>query len=352
MTPWFCTDCGNCASALRDAVLHQHLREVEIGADLEGHGQRIGAVGAAVGLHVEHVLDAVDLLLDRQRHGVDHGLGARAGIARGDLHGRRHHVGILRDREIEQRHAADQDHQHGDDVGENRPLDEEFGDHGPGPTWPMACRMAWRSDALESSALGCSILCSCGSTFWPGIARKQPADDDAVVRLQPILDHAERAVDLADLHLALLDHVVAGYHQHVAPALVAAERGVGHQQRVLLLFQRHADTDEIAGQQHAVGIGDDAAHHQRPGRLVDGRRGVIEIALVRIAVLGLQADLDRQPRQLVRRDAAATRFGADPDDVLLVDIEVHIDRIERDDGGELGRRSRRRRARRPTPGAR
>ncbi|MGY3469612.1 hypothetical protein ACVW0I_006483 [Bradyrhizobium sp. LM6.11] len=109
-----------------DPVLHQHLREVEVGADLEGHCQRIGAVGAAVGLHVEHVLDAVDLLLDRQRHGVDHGLGAGAWIAGGDLHRRRHHIGILRDREIEQRDAADQDHQQRDDVREDRPLDEEF----------------------------------------------------------------------------------------------------------------------------------------------------------------------------------------------------------------------------------
>ncbi|MGY3075516.1 hypothetical protein ACVWZZ_001887 [Bradyrhizobium sp. LM6.10] len=66
------------------------------------------------------------LLLDRQRHGVDHGLGAGAWIAGGDLHRRRHHIGILRDREIEQRDAADQDHQQRDDVREDRPLDEEF----------------------------------------------------------------------------------------------------------------------------------------------------------------------------------------------------------------------------------
>ena len=109
-----------------DAVLHQHLREVEVGTDLERHRQRVGAVGAAIGLHVQHVLDAVDLLLDRQRDRVDDGLGAGAGIACRDLHRRRHHVGILGDGEFEQRHAADQDHQDGDDVGKNRPLDEEL----------------------------------------------------------------------------------------------------------------------------------------------------------------------------------------------------------------------------------
>ena len=82
----------------RDPVLHQDLRDVEIDADLERHRQRVGAVGGAVGLHVDHALDAVHLLLDRQGDGVDDGAGAGAGITRGDLHGRGHDVGILRDR--------------------------------------------------------------------------------------------------------------------------------------------------------------------------------------------------------------------------------------------------------------
>ena len=121
----------------RHPVLHQHLREVEVGADLERHRQRIGAVGAAVGLHVEHVLDAVDLLLDRQRHRIDHGFCAGAGIAGGDLDRGRHDVGILGDGEPEQADAADQDHQDRDDVGKNRPLDEEFRNHGSAPTLPQ-----------------------------------------------------------------------------------------------------------------------------------------------------------------------------------------------------------------------
>ena len=64
-----------------DAVLHQHLRLVEVGAEPEGDGQRHLAVGRALRGHVEHVLDAVDLLLDRRRDGVGDDLGRRAGIA-------------------------------------------------------------------------------------------------------------------------------------------------------------------------------------------------------------------------------------------------------------------------------
>jgi hypothetical protein len=48
------------------AVLHQHLRGVEVGAELEGDRQHHLAVVGALRRHVEHVLDAVDLLLDRR----------------------------------------------------------------------------------------------------------------------------------------------------------------------------------------------------------------------------------------------------------------------------------------------
>ena len=47
---------------------------------------------------------AVDLLLDRQRHVAHQRRGASTGIARRHLHGRRHDVGILRDRQAEKRH--------------------------------------------------------------------------------------------------------------------------------------------------------------------------------------------------------------------------------------------------------
>ena len=241
----------------RHPVLHQHLREIQVGADLERHRQRIGAVGAAVGLHVEHVLDAVDLLLDRQRHGIDHGLGAGAGIARRHLHRRRHHIGILRDRKAEQADAADQDHQDRDDVGKDRPLDEEFRNHGR----LLFGRCRRRFDLLQ---LRIDLLA--------GDRAQQPGGDDAIVGLQAAFDHAQLALQRPGPHLALLDDVFAVHDQHVASGLVAAERDVGHQQRILLLVEGHADADEKSRQQRAIGIGQHAAHRQRAGRLVEGRR--------------------------------------------------------------------------------
>jgi hypothetical protein len=98
---------------------------------------------------------------------------------------------------------------------------------------------------------------------------------------------------LSGRHLALLDHILGVDDQHVTPRLVGAERRVGHQQRVLLLLERHANPDEIARQQHAIRILQDAAHRDGAGRLVQRRRDVVERALVRESAIGLQRHLDR-----------------------------------------------------------
>ena len=82
-----------------DAVLHLHLGDIEIGAELEAHCDREAAVGGRVRRHVDHVLDAVDLLLDRRDHGRGHDLGAGAGILAGDADQGRRDLGILRDRQ-------------------------------------------------------------------------------------------------------------------------------------------------------------------------------------------------------------------------------------------------------------
>ena len=83
----------------RDAVLHLHLRDVEIGAEVEADLDGEAPVGGRVRRHVEHVLDAVDLLLDRRDHGRGDDLGAGAGILAGDVDDRRRDLGILRDRQ-------------------------------------------------------------------------------------------------------------------------------------------------------------------------------------------------------------------------------------------------------------
>ena len=81
------------------AVLHVDGVDVRIGAERKGHVERVAAVGAAGGLVVDRIVDAVDLLLDRLRHrGLDH-FGVGAGIVRGQRDLRRHDFRKLRDRD-------------------------------------------------------------------------------------------------------------------------------------------------------------------------------------------------------------------------------------------------------------
>ena len=81
------------------SVLHQDLVKIRVGADLERHGQGVGAVVRAGRLHVDHARNPVDLQLDRQGNRVEDGLGACTGVAGGHLHRRRHDVRILRNRQ-------------------------------------------------------------------------------------------------------------------------------------------------------------------------------------------------------------------------------------------------------------
>ena len=71
---------GQAGQRVLHAVLRQHLRDVEIGADPEGHGDGELAVAGRLAVDIDHVLDAVDLLLERRRDRARNGLGGSAGI--------------------------------------------------------------------------------------------------------------------------------------------------------------------------------------------------------------------------------------------------------------------------------
>ena len=109
-------------------VLHQDLVLVGIRADREGDGQGVRAVARVRRLHVDHVLDAVDVLLDRQRHGVDESHRARAGIARRHLDGRWNDVRILRAWQVNEGDQADDYDDERQHIGEHRPVDEKARD--------------------------------------------------------------------------------------------------------------------------------------------------------------------------------------------------------------------------------
>ena len=100
------TTSGSRGLGLRDAVLGLHLRDVEIGAQPEGHRDREVAVRRRRGVGVDRVLDAVDLLLERRDDGLGNGLGRGAGILAADHHGGRHDFRVLADGQRRHRQQA------------------------------------------------------------------------------------------------------------------------------------------------------------------------------------------------------------------------------------------------------
>ena len=129
-----------------DAVLHLHLGDVEIGAEIEADLDGEAPVGRRVRRHVEHVLDAVDLLLDRRDHGRGDDFGAGAGILAGHVDDRRRDLGILRDRQARERHAAEDHENDRDHRGKDRPIDEKVRDAHPRCTRrPLEGRMSNRA---------------------------------------------------------------------------------------------------------------------------------------------------------------------------------------------------------------
>jgi hypothetical protein len=96
---------------LADAVLDQLLCLVGVGAELEGDSQRHHAVGRRLAAHVEHVLDAVDLLLDRRRHGLGNDFRIGAGIvARAPRRSAARHRDIPRSAGSQRDQAGEEDH--------------------------------------------------------------------------------------------------------------------------------------------------------------------------------------------------------------------------------------------------
>src|SRR5207249_11895767 len=108
-----------------DTVLYQHLRGIEVGAEFESDTQRHVAVARALRRHVEHVLNAIDLLLDRRRDRFRYDLRVCAGIVGRDLNGGWRDLGILGNWKRRKRDHTDERDDDADDAGKDRPVDKE-----------------------------------------------------------------------------------------------------------------------------------------------------------------------------------------------------------------------------------
>ena len=120
---------GKLALGDGDPVLDLDRVDVLVGADVERHREAVRAVVAALRAHVEHVLRAVDLLLDGSGYRLRDHVGIGAGEAGRHRDLRRNHLRVLGNRQVHGGQHADEDHHERDDGGEDRTLDEEV-EHG------------------------------------------------------------------------------------------------------------------------------------------------------------------------------------------------------------------------------
>ena len=110
----------------RHAVLHVDRGDVQVVSGAEGYVDVAGAVVRTGRGDVVHPLDAVDLLLQRNRdRGLDH-LRVRADVVAGDGDLRRRQDRIQRDRQAGDGNRSRQNNQQGANRGKNWPLNEKI----------------------------------------------------------------------------------------------------------------------------------------------------------------------------------------------------------------------------------
>ncbi len=104
--------------------MHQHLRLVEIGTEIERDGEVHLTVAGGLRRHVKHVFDPIHFLLDRDRHSLGHRNSVGTWITRVNHDRGRRDIGELRYRQLEQRDGADKYEKDRNDRCENRPVNE------------------------------------------------------------------------------------------------------------------------------------------------------------------------------------------------------------------------------------
>ena len=227
-----------------------------------------------------------------------------------------------------QTHQPQNDGDDGDDVGENRPVNKKLGDHGA----------AFLSCPPGAGAGGCSGLRGRGldrSHLFARDGREEAVGDDPLLVIQAFGDDGQ-VLDLgAEFDAPALDDVFVVHHQHVGAQLVEADGHGGNQQGGLVVGHRDAQLGEQPRQHHALGIGEDPPERQGAGGGVEADAGEIQVALVGIALLVGETEIQGN---VLANDGAHRCLDilGDIQEVVLIDGEVDIEGVDLIDIGQEG----------------
>ncbi|MCY1400589.1 hypothetical protein D9M71_156830 [compost metagenome] len=299
---------------LFDAVTHPLQGLVRIGPQLEGHRQEEVAVGIRQRLHVEHVLDAVDLFLDRCGHGLCQGRGIGARVLGMHDDGRRHDLRVFGDGQAEHCDGPGDEDQRRDHAGEDRPVDEKAGQ-------------------VHRYSLLLAGQGRCGLHHPDKIAGPDMlgALDDHPFAWRKTLEHDPLvALPAAKLQASVLDPIVFADQQHEAAVLIGRDHRLVHQRGLVRIADLYSNPGLQTGYQATVRVRQQRADAQGAGTGIQLVVQGIQLAGMGIAVLACQAYLYLQ---WVRTATCADVAQVGP----LIDGEGGIQGIEVDDGGQ-GRR--------------
>ena len=86
-----------------------------------------------------------------------------------------------------------------------------------------------------------------------------------------------------------------------------------------------------------IGVGQDRARAQGAGGGIDLGGDIVQRAAMRETLLRHQSDIDRNLAELGEGHAMLLHDLADAQHILLAEIEAYVNRLDLNDGGEIGR---------------
>ena len=212
--------CGQARQRCLHAILNLHLRDIEVGTEVERNGDRKASVTRGIRRDIEHALDAVDLLFERRNDRRSHHLGAGAGILPGDVDHRRRDLGILRNRQAAERDRTEYDENNRDDGRENRTVNEEVRDS------HLTVRFLVGPDRLVLGAHGFA-RCRLGRDFGAGPNTHQAVHDDQVVGVEACFYDPQPINDGTERHVFRGGNIVAVHDINEFFDLLGTDRGIG-----------------------------------------------------------------------------------------------------------------------------